>query len=167
MTENKEKIMNEYIEMHKDIKEVHQTELDDELYNLRERHTEDDTIVGLKTMEGLTIHQFLSAFPSRFEDEHAVIFRSANFFTGAYYSKIFMLAGIYNFFRDNFNIPQENLDVVIAVDENYEPKLEIKHWDNQEWIQLEEAEISFEPDFDINKPDLKLVKDKKDTDNDK
>ena len=134
----KKKLESNLDNIHPDILEVHQLKLTDRPYDYRQRRKQDDVYAGKGTFDGITEEHFRKAFK---EDEKVLetYFNSDDFHSGAYWGKLFMLDGVYNLIHKL--VPQLNkneLDVVISVDSNGKPELEVKYWDYefQEWTDI-------------------------------
>ena len=72
--------------IHKDVLEITETEIEDKIYNLRQRHIADNVFYSKGVQRGYTEQQLRSEYPD-LEDK---LFDSAEFHTGAYYMKMFL-----------------------------------------------------------------------------
>lgn len=124
--------------VHKDILEVHQIKLEDKPYMLRQRRKADDIYASKKLFDGITEEHFRKAFPGDVKVLDTYFKDSDNsFFSGTYWSKVFMLDAMYNFLYELCpTMRPEELDIVISVDDNNKPQLEVKYYDYEEndWV---------------------------------
>ena len=139
--------------IHPDILEVAEIELENYPFNLRQRKKATDLYVSKGLADGIAQEHLMKAFP----DDKEVLdsfFRTGDtdgFHNGIYWSKKFMLVAFYNVLYKWFpHFEPNELDVVIAVDKNGNPELEIKYFDYslQEWTPIENIIEVVEPNPD-------------------
>ena len=90
------KLENNIDNIHPDLLEVHQIELEDKPYMLRQRRKADDIHASKKLFDGIVEDQFKKAFPDDIKILDTYFKANDNsFFSGTYWSKLFMLEAIY------------------------------------------------------------------------
>jgi|TARA_A100000172_G_C3018840_1_gene102428 hypothetical protein len=131
--------------IHRDVLEINQCEIEDKVYNLRQRHTYDNVFVSKGIQRGFTEAQLRSEYPD-LEDK---IFNSTEFHTGAYYMKRYMLDAFYNYLSDFHKKKVEDLDIVIASPGiKSKPIVEVSYYDQQgnQWLNtIDDVEVEHEP----------------------
>ena len=147
--------------IHPDILEVAQMKLEDYPFMLRQRRKADDIWAGKGLFDGITEEHFRKAFPKDIKIlETYFNVNDESFHSGAYWSKKFMLVGIYNFlYKLCPHLNKDELDVVISVDKEGQPELEIKYFDygSEDWEDLTSI-IEYQKEGTPLNP-LKLVSD--------
>ncbi len=127
--------------IHKDVLEITETEIEDKVYNLRQRHSVNNIFYSKGVQRGYTEQQLRSEYP-HLEDK---LFDSTYFHTGAYYMKRYMLEAIYNYLSAFHRMEVGNLDIVIGTaDSKSKPMLEVKYYDqqNNRWLDmLEDVDV--------------------------
>ena len=151
--------------VHKDILEVHQIELDDKPYMLRQRRKADDIHASKKLFDGIVEDQLRKAFPDDIKILDTYFKANDNsFFSGTYWSKLFMLEAIYQFlYKLMPDLEKNEIDVVISVDDYNQPQIEVKYfsYEKSDWVDFNYTILLDEYDVDeeqvSNRPNLKLV----------
>ena len=127
--------------VHRDILEIAQIELEGYPYDLRQRRKATDLYASKGLCDGIAQEHLMKAFP----DDKEVLdsfFRTGDnegFHNGIYWSKKFMLVAVYNFlYKLCPHLNPDEFDVVISVDEDNKPELEIKYYDygTNDWEEL-------------------------------
>ena len=130
--------------IHKDVLEITETEIEDKIYNLRQRHSADNVFYSKGVQRGYTEQQLRSEYP-HLEDK---LFDSTHFHTGAYYMKRYMLEAIYNYISTFHRMEVGNLDIVIGTaDSKSKPMLEVKYYEqqNNRWLDmLEDVDVDYQ-----------------------
>ena len=133
--------------IHKDVLEITETEIEDKVYNLRQRHSADNVFYSKGVQRGYTEQQLRSEYP-HLEDK---LFDSTEFHTGAYYMKRYMLEAMYNYLSAFHKMEVGNLDIVIGkADTKSKPILEVKYYEQQVdgWIDmLDDCDVEHRPPF--------------------
>ena len=130
--------------IHKDVLEITETEIEDKIYNLRQRHSAENIFYSKGVQRGYTEQQLRSEYP-HLEDK---LFDSTEFHTGAYYMKRYMLEAIYNYLSAFHRMEVGNLDIVIGTaDSKSKPMIEVKYYDqqNNRWLDmLEDVDVDYQ-----------------------
>jgi len=152
--------------VHPDILEIAQMELEGYPFMLRQRRKANDKWVGKGLFDGITEEHFRKAFPDDV-DVLETYFKANDdsFNSGAYWSKKFMLIAIYRFlYKLCPHLNQDELDVVISVDKEGNPEIEVKYYDYaaEDWEELTSiVEYQRYPVEDNNQMDIPFDEDEK------
>jgi hypothetical protein len=126
--------------VHPDILEIAQIKLEGYPFMLRQRRKADDIWASKGLSEGIVESHFRQAFPEDIDVLKTYLnTNDDSFHSGAYWSKKFMLIGVYNFlYKLCPHLNENELDVVISVDKEGKPELEIKYFDygSNDWEDL-------------------------------
>lgn len=131
--------------IHKDVLEITETEIEDKIYNLRQRHSADNVFYSKGVQRGYTEQQLRSEYP-HLEDK---LFDSTEFHTGAYFMKRYMLDAFYNYLSKFHKMEVKDLDIVIGnADTKSKPIVEVNYydWKGNQWLNLiDDVEVEHEP----------------------
>ena len=137
---SKKKLEGNIENVHPDILEVAQIKLEGYPFMLRQRRKANDIWASKGLSEGIVEEHFRKAFP---EDipvlETYLRTNDDSFHSGAYWSKKFMLIAIYRFLNKLCpHLKEDELDVVISVDKEGKPEIEVKYFDyaSNDWEEL-------------------------------
>ena len=140
--------------IHRDVLEITETQIEDKVYNLRQRHSADNVFYSKGVQRGYTEQQLRSEYP-HLEDE---LFNSTEFHTGAYYMKRYMLDAFYNYLSKFHKMEVKDLDIVIGTaDTKSKPIVEVNYydWNGNKWLNMiDDVEVEHEP---LNQVESKQV----------
>ena len=131
--------------IHRDVLEITETQIEDKVYNLRQRHSADNVFYSKGVQRGYTEQQLRSEYPY-LEDK---LFNSTEFHTGAYYMKRYMLDAFYNYLSKFHKMEVKDLDIVIGTaDTKSKPTVEVNYYDwngNKLLNMIDYVEVEHKP----------------------